>query len=50
MNAYEREQLGWITIPEVRPDSTYLLPDYISTGISLKYHPRRRQPPGVFLF
>ncbi len=48
MNAYEREQLGWITIPEVRPDSTYLLPDYISTGISLKYHPADGSPLEYF--
>ncbi len=38
-NAYEREKLGWIQVPLIRPDSTALLSDYLTAGDALKYHP-----------
>ncbi len=50
MNAYEREQLGWVTIPELRADATYVLSDYLTTGASLKYHPNNGAPLEYFYF
>jgi hypothetical protein len=38
-NAYERERLGWITVPELQSDSTALLPDFLTTGVARKIHP-----------
>ncbi len=50
MNSYEREQLGWITIPIVQSDSSYILPDYLASGVSLKYHPANGSPLEYFYF
>ena len=38
-NAYEREKLGWITIPDIPPDSNLTFPDYVRTGTAYKFHP-----------
>lgn len=38
-NAYERERLGWITVPEIPLDSTVVLSDFVTTGAALKYRP-----------
>jgi M6 family metalloprotease-like protein len=38
-NAYERERLGWITVPELLPGSTATLADFLLTGDARKYHP-----------
>ncbi len=38
-NAYERERLGWITVPEIDPDRDVTLGDFVQTGDALKYHP-----------
>ena len=43
-NAYERERLGWITVPEIQPDQDIVLPDYVSTGVAYKYHPANGEP------
>ena len=43
-NAYERERLGWITVPEIQPDQDIVLTDYVSTGIACKYHPANGEP------
>ncbi len=50
VNTYEREKLGWITVPMVRPDSTYTLSDYVTTGEALKYHPQNGSPYEYFYF
>jgi M6 family metalloprotease-like protein len=39
MNSYERESLGWISIPTMAAESTYILRDFVQTGDALKYHP-----------
>lgn len=39
MNAYERERLGWIAVPEILPDQEIGLGDFVRTGAALKYHP-----------
>jgi M6 family metalloprotease-like protein len=39
MNSYEREALGWITIPAMDPDLDIALRDYVTTGDALKFHP-----------
>jgi hypothetical protein len=38
-NAYDRERLGWATVPEIPPDVEIQLPDYVQTGVAYKYHP-----------
>ncbi len=38
-NAYERERLGWIAVPELLPGSTATLADFLLTGDARKYHP-----------
>jgi M6 family metalloprotease-like protein len=38
-NSYDREQLGWITVPELPPDSNVSLRDFLTTGEAFKYHP-----------
>jgi M6 family metalloprotease-like protein len=38
-NAYERERLGWITVPAIPPGDGQRLADFISTGAAFKYHP-----------
>ena len=43
-NAYERERLGWITVPEIPPDQDITLTDYVLTGIAYKYHPANGEP------
>jgi M6 family metalloprotease-like protein len=47
-NAYEREKLGWITVPEIRPDLNIPLPDYLRTGVAYKYHPGNGGPVEYF--
>jgi M6 family metalloprotease-like protein len=39
MNAYEREALGWITVPEIETGHDIFLRDFVETGEALKYHP-----------
>ncbi len=48
VNAYERERLGWITVPEMVPDSSYTLTDFLETGAALKYHPANGDPYEYF--
>jgi len=43
-NAYERERLGWISVPEIQPDHTVSLPDFLSAGSAYKYHPPDGDP------
>ena len=43
-NTYERERLGWITVPEIQPDVNIPLPDYLSTGTALEYRPPNGDP------
>jgi M6 family metalloprotease-like protein len=38
-NAYERERLGWITVPELLPGSAATLADFLLTGDARKHHP-----------
>ena len=47
-NAYDREQLGWITVPEIQPDQDMPLTDYVSTGVAYKYHPVNGEPLEYF--
>jgi M6 family metalloprotease-like protein len=39
MNAYEREALGWITVPEIDAGHDIVLRDFVKTGDALKFHP-----------
>lgn len=48
VNSYERELLGWVSVPELVPDSSYALPDYLTSGKSLKYHPENGSPLEYF--
>jgi M6 family metalloprotease-like protein len=50
VNAYEREQLGWIVVPELPPDGTTLLKDYCTTGAARKYHPPNGEVMEYFYF
>jgi M6 family metalloprotease-like protein len=43
-NAYERERLGWITVPDIQTDRNITLPDFLSTGVAYKYHPPNGDP------
>lgn len=38
-NAYERERLAWIDIPEVQFNQNVTISDYVTTGDAYKYHP-----------
>jgi hypothetical protein len=49
-NSYEREQLGWISVPEIQPDQTFLMTDYLSTGSAYKYHPASGDALEYFYF
>jgi M6 family metalloprotease-like protein len=44
-NAYERERLGWIAVPEVPRDVDVTLSDFATTGAAYKFHP----PEGMLL-
>lgn len=44
MNSYEREGLGWISVPEMQTDVDIPLPDYLTTGAAYKYHPAGGEP------
>ncbi|MGE5811076.1 MAG: hypothetical protein ACM339_06210 [Ignavibacteria bacterium] len=35
-NAFEREKLGWLKIPEVKENNSFNLPDFAATGAALK--------------
>jgi hypothetical protein len=43
-NAYERERLGWIVVPEILPDQNTILADYVPSGVAYKYHPANGYP------
>lgn len=43
-NSYERERLGWVSVPDVLPNSDIVLPDYVTTGVSHRYHPPSGDP------
>jgi hypothetical protein len=43
-NAYERERLGWIVVPEIQPDQNVILADYVPSGTAYKYHPANGYP------
>ena len=43
-NTYERERLGWMTVPEIQMDQDISLTDYLSTGVAYKYHPDNGEP------
>ncbi len=47
-NAYERERLGWIVVPEIQPDRNTVLTDYVSSGAACKYHPANGYPSEYF--
>jgi M6 family metalloprotease-like protein len=47
-NAYERERLGWIVVPDIQPDLNIPLPDFLSTGTAYKYHPPNGDPLEYF--
>ncbi len=48
VNAYERERLGWITVPEIDLDRDISLGDFVRTGEALKYHPANGDPLEYF--
>jgi len=43
-NAYERERLGWIIVPEILPDIDISLPDFLLSGTACKYNPPNGDP------
>ncbi len=49
-NAYEREFLGWITVPEITGQTSVTLSDYVTTGAARKYHPPNGNPGEYFYF
>ena len=49
-NAYEREMLGWITLPEIPGDTVIALQDYVTTGAACKYHPPNGEESEYFYF
>lgn len=49
-NAYERERLGWIVVPEIGPDVEMLLPDFVSGGAACKYRPPEGDAAEFFYF
>jgi hypothetical protein len=38
-NSYERERLGWITVPAIPRDVDMTLGDFVTTGEAYKFHP-----------
>jgi len=51
VNAYERERLDWITVPEISGNTTTVqLTDYVSTGAAVKYHPAQGGPNEYYYF
>lgn len=49
-NAYERERLDWITVPEIVADTHLILSDYLTTGSAYKYRPPNGEPAEFFYF
>jgi M6 family metalloprotease-like protein len=49
-NAYERERLGWIVVPELPRDRNVPLADFLTTGAAFKYHPPVGEPFEYFYF
>ncbi len=47
-NSYEREKLGWITVPEIEQGADIMLSDYVTTGSALKYHPQNGEVAEFF--
>jgi M6 family metalloprotease-like protein len=47
-NAYERERLGWITVPDIDADRDIALGDFVRTGTALKHHPLNGDPQEYF--
>lgn len=47
-NAYERERLGWIVVPEIPLDVDVSLPDYLGSGTAYKFHPPNGEPVEYF--
>ncbi len=43
-NAYDRERMGWITVPEAPADAVLQLRDFVTTGDAVKYHPGGSDP------
>ncbi len=43
-NAYERERLGWMIVPEIQSDTDISLPDYIRNNAAYKFHPPNGEP------
>lgn len=39
VNAYERERLGWLTVPEMPRGVEQSLADFVTTGAAFKFHP-----------
>lgn len=37
VNSYEKELLGWITVPEIKSDTTVILNDFLTTNQAVKY-------------
>jgi len=50
INAFERERLGWISIPVVQPDQDIVLRDFVQSGDALKYHPPNGDTDEFFYF
>ncbi len=48
MNSYERERLGWISVPDIPRDSTVALSDFLETGAAFRYHPPNGDPMEYF--
>jgi M6 family metalloprotease-like protein len=49
-NAYERECLGWITVPDLPRDADVTLGDFVTTGEAYKFHPPEGEALEVFYF
>lgn len=49
-NAYERESLGWITVPDLPRDAEVTLGDYLTTGEAYKFHPTEGEALEEFYF
>jgi M6 family metalloprotease-like protein len=48
-NAYERERLGWITIPVILPGGVFRLRDFVTTGDAARFHPPGGETGECFL-
>lgn len=48
VNAYERERLGWITVPHLPADVDVSLPDFLRSGVAFKFHPPDGEPVEYF--